>query len=214
MRFVFLSDTHSYLANVKVPDGDVLVFAGDATFRGRLSEWDAFNAAWAKLPHAHKCFTPGNHDLTLETHPQQALEHLPDVNVLIDQEYVIDGIKLYFSPWTPMFCNWAFMKSRGPEIREVWRKIPPDTDILVTHGPPHKILDLTPGWEQVGCEELRKVVKRIKPRYHVFGHIHCEYGIKEVEGTTFINASVCTEGYDPINPPIVVDIIDGVVTVL
>ena len=35
-----------------------------------------------------------------------------------------------------MFCDWAFLKHRGDAIDEIWKKIPSNVDILITHGPP------------------------------------------------------------------------------
>jgi 3',5'-cyclic AMP phosphodiesterase CpdA len=91
----------------------------------------------------------------------------------------VPPVKIYGSPWQPEFFDWAFNLPRGPLLAEKWNAIPNDTDILITHGPPHKILDLTEGDKlHVGCEELRKLFDSgsIKPRLHVFGHIHETYG--------------------------------------
>ena len=212
MRIVCLSDTHTQHDQVSVPDGDVLLFSGDATGRGRPKELIAFNRWWSKLPHAHKLFTPGNHDVSLETDFVVASSYLPDVQIMIDKSAVIDGIKFYLSPWTPTFLCWGFMKNRGADIKLVWDKIPADTDVLVTHGPPQGVLDLTPAGEYAGCEELRKVVVRIMPKYHIFGHIHCGYGVQKIQSvfttteTVLANVSICTEAYDPINAPFVFDL--------
>jgi Icc-related predicted phosphoesterase len=85
------------------------------------------------------------------------------------------------------------------------RKLPRGRRLLVTHGPPHGILDEIDG-EQVGCTDLLAAVKRIGPRVHAFGHIHVAYGTAKVGKTTFVNAAVCGEDYLPHNAPIVVDI--------
>jgi Predicted phosphoesterases, related to the Icc protein len=54
-----------------------------------------------------------------------------------------------------------------------WNKIPDDTDILVTHTPPVGHGDLCCTGVRAGCVELLTTVQqRIKPKYHVFGHIH------------------------------------------
>ena len=100
------------------------------------------------------------------------------------------------------------MKSR-------WDDIPNNTDILITHGPPHGIRDFTPNNLQVGCELLRERVEVLKPLLHVFGHIHGAYGIVEMNDTVFVNASTCTERYQPINKPWVFDLteIDGIFTI-
>jgi Icc-related predicted phosphoesterase len=76
----------------------------------------------------------------------------------------------------------------------------------VTHEPPAGILDLTPDGEHVGCADLRQAVDRVKPRLHVFGHIHHGYGVKVVGPTRFVNASVCDEAYAPSNRPVDVDL--------
>ncbi len=121
----------------------------------------------------------------------------------------IDGLKIYGSPWQPRFYDWAFNLNRGAELEEKWRLIPPDTDVLITHGPPHGILDEVERQyyiENTGCEELRKRVEMICPKLHVFGHIHCGYGQIEKFGTEFVNASNCDEEYNPVNLPVIIDL--------
>lgn len=81
--------------------------------------------------------------------------------------------------------------------------IPPGTNILITHGPVHGILDRTVDSQQVGCEDLLHIVQTIKPKYYIGGHIHEAYGVITKEGTTFINASVLDEEYKLVNSPIV-----------
>jgi Icc-related predicted phosphoesterase len=91
------------------------------------------------------------------------------------------------------------MKARG-KLDPYWQQIPNNTDILVTHGPPKGILDLSydrdDKLEYCGDKELYNHVLRMMPKYHIFGHIHdfqdCyNYGIKEVHGlrTRFMNVS-------------------------
>jgi Icc-related predicted phosphoesterase len=91
--------------------------------------------------------------------------------------------------------------------------IPEDANILITHGPPNGILDEVPKKyfvENAGCEELRRRVAEIsgfgKLKLHVFGHIHCGYGVREEFGVKFVNASSCDESYTPTQLPIVVEI--------
>ena len=74
---------------------------------------------------------------------------------------------------TPEFFDWAFMKKRGSDIDQVWRQIPKETDILITHGPPLGVLDLCHSGHRSGCLSLlHHVLERVKPKYHIFGHIH------------------------------------------
>jgi Icc-related predicted phosphoesterase len=100
----------------------------------------------------------------------------------------------------------------GDEIKSKWDMIPDDTDVLITHGPPQEIRDFVDNWRSpsnVGCELLRhQVENRIKPLLHVFGHIHGAYGAAYVKDTLYVNASTCDERYEPINKPIVVDLVE------
>jgi Icc-related predicted phosphoesterase len=125
---------------------------------------------------------------------------------LLDEELELEGLKFYGSPYQPEFCNWAFNLPRGPQLARKWAKIPDDTDVLITHGPPGGILDRVAGGELVGCNDLRKRVKEINPKLHVFGHIHEAYGWHWEDKTIFVNAANCDLGYNPINKPVVVEI--------
>ena len=119
---------------------------------------------------------------------------------------IIDGVKFYGSPWQPWFYDWAFNLERGPEIRAKWDLIPEDTDVLITHGPPYGIGDLTFQKDHAGCQDLLKAVERLKPRTHIFGHIHERYGINSIDGTTFINASSFNHNYHRFNEPVIFDL--------
>jgi Icc-related predicted phosphoesterase len=210
-RIVAISDTHSRHQQFKdIPDGDILIHAGDATVRGDVQEVVEFNHWLGTLPHKHKIFVAGNHDFLFERAPELARTLITNAIYLRDSFRIVEGLKIYGSPWQPRFFDWAFNLDRGPELRRKWEMIPDDTDVLITHGPPKGILDLvadrwTGTYEAVGCEELLPIVQRIRPRVHIFGHIHAGYGQVEQGGTTFINASSCNEAYKIVNAPIVLD---------
>ena len=206
-RIVLLSDTHNCNEQISVPDGDILIHAGDATNRGQVDEIVAFNEWFSGFPHKHKIFVAGNHDWLFETRPKYAQSLLAE-NVVYLQDSAVEilGLKIYGSPWQPRFFDWAFNLNRGSEMAEKWKLIPNEVDILITHGPPFGILDETPRGDFAGCEELRKRVEEIRPQLHVFGHIHFGYGTEEKFGVRFVNASNCDEDYLPTNPPIVVDL--------
>jgi Icc-related predicted phosphoesterase len=125
---------------------------------------------------------------------------------LNDSGVEIEGMTVWGSPITPFFFDWAFNRHRGAHIRRHWDLIPAGVDILVTHGPPYGILDRTARGQCVGCEELLPVVERLRPRLHVFGHIHEAYGQVEVKGTRFVNASVLDLHYRRVNAPVVIDV--------
>jgi len=206
---VCISDTHNKLKKISVPDGDILIHAGDATGTGSLQELLRFNKEIGLLPHPVKIFVPGNHDIECENN-HSFIKNTILTNIthyLVDSVVEIEGHKIYGSPWQPEFCDWAFNLPRGPLLKQKWDKIPDDTDILITHGPPYGTLDVAPGGDMVGCEELAARVLDIDSlKTHIFGHIHDCYGVVEKNGVRFVNASSCNENYQPTNPPLVFDI--------
>lgn len=209
MKIVCISDTHlMHLRHkVKVPHGDVLIHAGDATFRGTKEEIQAFSSWFSGLPHKHKIFVPGNHDLGFERAPQLASALLPGrTSVLIDSMIEINGVKFWGSPYQPEFMGWGFNCPRGEALRVHWDLIPEGIDVLITHSPPYGIGDVVPRGEHVGCEDLRDAVVRAKPKLHVFGHIHHSYGVYTPGVTKFVNASICNEEYLPVNKPVVCEV--------
>lgn len=214
MRVVCISDTHNCNEQIVVPDGDLLIHSGDATVNGTVDEIVEFDRWFSRLPHRRKIFVAGNHDWLFERDDRAARSLLSkDIEYLRDSSTEVDGLQIYGSPWQPRFFDWAFNLNRGPEMAEKWRLIPDDVDILITHGPPHGILDAVPrawGIENAGCEELRKRVDAIaaasKLKAHIFGHIHCGYGTEIVSGVRFVNGSNCDEQYRPTQLPIVFDI--------
>lgn len=209
-RFVLISDTHGLHRSIHdMPDGDVLIHAGDISNLGQPRELFEFNNWLGEIKHKYSkiYITPGNHDLTFESHAAFACSLITNARVLMDNMVEYNGINLYFSPYQPTFCDWAFNLERGQPLKDKWDKIPDNVDILVTHGPPYNILDKTSAGEIVGCEELAKALEtRLRPKVHVFGHIHEGYGQMQRKDTLYVNASICTERYEPINEPIVVDL--------
>ena len=148
---------------------------------------------------------------------QALVEKIGGVTYLQDQGEMIEGLSIWGSPWQPWFYDWAFNLARGPQLAEKWAMIPNGIDIVVTHGPPMGILDRTDRGEHVGCADLRDQMAILRPRLHVFGHIHEGYGqvVKQVwrrddptvsDDTIYVNAANCTVQYRVENPPIVVDL--------
>lgn len=211
MKIVCLSDTHNRHAEIRVPDGDILIHAGDTTNRGTEREVENFLAWFSSLPHKHKIFVAGNHDWLYENNNHRARFLTANFKIIYLQDSLveIENLKIYGSPWQPRFFDWAFNLNRGAELAEKWKLIPDNTDVLITHGPPHGILDEVQRKffvENTGCEELRKRVEVLCPKLHVFGHIHCGYGQTENFGVKFVNASNCNEQYEPVQPPVVIDL--------
>lgn len=200
-----LSDTHSRHQKLAVPDGDLLIVAGDVTSRGNLAEVEAFDLFLGGLPHRHKIVIAGNHDFCFERTPAEARARITQATYLEDEGCCIEGLQVWGSPWQPWFQNWAFNLRRGAALRARWDLIPVDVDILVTHGPPFGIGDLCYDGRRVGCEDLLVRVRELQPRLHCFGHIHEAYGVYRDGETTLVNASTCDLRYRPLNPPVVVD---------
>lgn len=206
MRVVCISDTHGFHEGLEVPDGDLLLHAGDATKHGSLEEVAAFNGFLGSLPHTHKVVIAGNHDFAFQKDPVLARDLITHAVYLEDGETEIDGRRIWGSPWQPWFCDWAFNLERGTEIRAKWSLVPEGIDVLLTHGPPLGHGDRTTDGRNVGCADLLDAVRRARPRLHVFGHIHEGYGQTMEGDTRCINASTCTVAYRPTNPAVVLDL--------
>lgn len=236
MRIICISDTHSLHGKMyhNIPEGDILIHAGDCTNRGVKSEVEEF-VNWFMNIKGFDCkiFIAGNHDFAFEkvnqphhTGEYDWFHHLmnpenlsqSDVYYLEDSELIIERsefsrpIKIWGTPWQPEFFNWAFNLPRdGKELDKKWGMIPSDSDIVITHSPPSRIRDFVnnKGYlESVGCELLLNRLKQITPALSVFGHIHNGYGPAVVNDTLYVNASICTESYIPTNKPIIVDLIE------
>lgn len=210
-RILVTSDTHGKHGQMPpLPDCDLFIHCGDFMNSGvRWEEIFSFNS-WLgglDLPKDRILLCAGNHDIFFdETHRRsgkltaaEARKCLNNGTYLQDEAVVVDGIKFWFSPWTPEFMGWAFNTKRGDEISAKWKMIPDDTEFLVTHGPPMGILDTSkPGGDYLGCADLnsrRYDLPNLK--VHAFGHIHGGRGIMSTGETTFVNASFVNEAYKP-----------------
>jgi predicted phosphohydrolase len=206
MRLVLLSDTHMLHGRLEIPDGDVVVHAGDFCSSGSFEEASRFATWFAALPHPHKVIIAGNHDRCLEADPSLGPKLFRDAHYLFDSGATLGGLAFWGSPWQPWFLSWAFNLPRGPALKAKWDLVPSGIDVLVTHGPPAAILDRCESGEDAGCMDLRAAIERVRPRLHVFGHIHEGYGQRRIGPTLFVNASNCTAAYAPTNEPVVVDL--------
>ena len=215
-RICFISDTHTKHKQINLlPDADILIHAGDISSMGYEHEIKGFLAWFSRIgDYKHRIFIAGNHDWLYQKNGLLARSFAPDnVTYLEDSGIVVEGLTIYGTPVCPIFYNWAFMKSEI-ELKKHWLAIPDNTDILITHSPPNGILDFISG-DYAGSTTLYKeVTTRIKPLINVFGHIHSQHGILEKDGTYYINAANLNESYQYEYPPVVVDIIDGIVAVI
>ena len=192
---------------------DILIHAGDFTMNGGEREISEFNNYLGTLTDIkHKIVIAGNHEPTFDKKFASNEEILKNRGLLTNCIYLQDnwvelfGLKIYGSPWQPRHAGNGFQAKRS-QMGDIWKKIPDDTDILVTHGPAYGFGDLCGVDKHVGCSSLYENISlRVKPHYHVFGHIHEGYGMWTNGETTFINAAICNRGYRPDRPPLIFDI--------
>lgn len=200
MRIVALADTHGFHRQVNVPDGDILIFAGDVTMRGNRDELKDF-ADWAnELPHKYKIVIAGNHDFCFKKYREESERIIAPMMYLEDEGTVIENIWIWGTPWTPTFGNWAFM---GDENKLAEKFDIPQVDILISHGPPRNMLDKAKvNNEHAGSISLWRVPV---PKLHIFGHIHEGYGSFTDTECHYVNASIVDFFYDTVNSPVVID---------
>lgn len=189
--------------------GDLLIIAGDCTSRDEPEQWDEFFAWLSKQQYKKKIFIGGNHDNYLEL--MQELDIVQDednsIVYLCDSGTEFEGLKIWGSPYTAQFRHqnpdcMAFSVVMDEQLKDHFDLIPDDTDILITHSPPYGILDEC-SQGRVGSKSLRETMLRVKPKLHVFGHIH-ECGGKQIDlvNTICVNASVVDKYYKHVNKPI------------
>ena len=212
MRLVCISDTHGDHESVSLPAGDVLIHAGDVTGHGTENETRSFFQWMSKQSFKHKICIAGNHDTFMEDDPVTTAQLAIDsgVSLLNASGVEINGVHFWGSPITPRFMHWSFMLDEGAPIEEHWNQIPLNTDVLITHGPPFGVLDVViredmPD-EAVGCRALLQRISVVKPRLHLFGHIHEGFGSRQVNDVLHRNISTMNRHYQIVNDPQVIDL--------
>lgn len=209
MKLCVISDTHGKHKQLgHLPDADVIIHAGDFTSVGHDHEIVNFMKWYSNLNYKYKIIIAGNHDWLFETNGQRAKSYVPEnVIYLEDNGVEIEGINFYGSPVSKPFCDWAFNRPEE-KLAQYWAAIPDNTDVLITHSPPYMIGDYVPrDKNHHGSPSLYKeVIERIKPKVHIFGHIHEGNGIKVIENTTFINASNLDGNYMCVFNPVIFDV--------
>lgn len=189
LKIVLISDLHELFREVEIPNGDILLCAGDWTMFSRSLRFIVdFNEWLGDLPHQHKVCVPGNHETYLQSDPANR-SLISNATLLINEGLEIEGLRIWGSPVTPV--GPAFSMKSAEQRRLLYDTIPSETDILITHGPPRGILDRIPGSSfHAGDQELLDAVNRVRPRLHVFGHVHGAYGMFATKQTLFANAAL------------------------
>lgn len=224
MKIASYSDPHGCL-DVKIPNSvDLLLVGGDIS-DCRGSHNPVNQLYWIKnhfIPYIKDqakdiVFIPGNHDFCFEMLMNQYREDefrndLPkNVHYLRDSMIEIDGLKIYGTPWTPPFYDWAFM-AEETELDRKFSGIPEGIDILLSHGPAYGLADaITERFDigkNCGSHSLLKHVQRVMPTYFFSGHIHsADHRVNEYvynnKVTKYANVSILDEYYEPAYFPLV-----------
>lgn len=220
MKLWHISDTHGYHERLTIPtDVDILIHSGDAANTRNIFENTGeifLFLEWLgqiKKSFKHIVFVPGNHDTWIEKNEKKArlICEKEGINLLINQAIELEGIKFWGSPLTPEFgCDWAYNRDRG-KIGKTWNNIPLDTEILITHGPPKGVLDVSQNrqreYELTGCSALASRIESLKSlKLNAFGHIHDgpdgrwrNQGIVIRDKVVYSNAACVTDGKDSLH---------------
>ena len=215
MRVVALSDTHGFHHDLKIPDGDLLIHAGDFSMKATVDDVIEFSQWFNALPHKHKIIVAGNHDQYCEDDPLFCDVEFRPAIYLNHESCEVMGYKIFGSPYSSSIYEpspWSFDYPRnGPLSQYLWAQIPDHLDVLITHGPPKGILDLVndPHVDEdlhVGDMNLLNEVMNKLPRVHIVGHIHEGAGHYDGVVTRFYNVCICDVRYNPTNPVTLIDI--------
>jgi Icc-related predicted phosphoesterase len=196
MKILHISDTHGKHHLLKdLPKADIIVHSGDMSEDGKDSEVLDFLEWFCDLDYPHKIVVAGNHDLCLDG---EQIENLPpNFHYLCNSVVEIECIKFWGVPY--------FLSNElNGNTAQLMAKIPNKTDVLITHRPPYGILDFEDG-NNFGCVDLLQAVSKIRPKYHLFGHVHAGYGVEKVQYTTFVNASLVRKN-KIVNKPFLMEI--------
>ena len=185
LRVVCISDSHTQTKSI--PNGELLIHAGDLANVGNPTEINAQIEWLDSLPHRHKVIIAGNHDAFLDPRSRRTLSkedqrgNIDWRNVHYLQHSTVTlafpgrTLKIYGAPHVPHLggAQHAFQYARG---QDAWTEtIPSDADVIVTHTPPKWHRDLQAG---LGCEWLLKEIRRVRPKLHVCAHVHDDRGLE------------------------------------
>lgn len=217
MKLCLISDTHNMHDRLVIPECDILIHAGDITGKGAFGKLAAFNSWVADLLEddvvkEDVIYIAGNHDLTLDdvSDTRVQAESIFTAGQYLNKTMAYIGpadsqLCVYGLPEQLKFCNWAFNTDEAGLAKHL-ENIPEDVDILVTHGPPHGVLDDNHSGTNCGSVSMYNWIKQYQPKLVVCGHIHESRGIALIDNTLVVNASICTGDYSPTNQPIILEL--------
>ena len=196
MKILHISDTHNMHYQLQnLPDADIIVHSGDVSEEGTEGEVLDFLNWFCALDYQYKIFVAGNHDFCLEDGQIKGL--LENCHYLCYSSIEIERIKFFGVPY--------FLSNElNGDTEQLMSKIPNETNILITHRPPYGILDFDDS-NNFGCVDLLQAVQKVRPKYHLFGHIHASYGMEKSKYTTFVNSSLVRKN-KIVNKPFLLEI--------
>jgi len=201
VKILGISDLHGNLPDIKA-SGDILCIAGDIcpatdhSFKFQKKWMSKEFIPWCeslikKGDVKNVCFVAGNHDWYFEhlynyEKEREFTKTLPeDIHYLRDSEVIIDGFRIYGTPWQPDFCGWAFNRNER-SLNDIFSRIPEGLDVLISHGPPYGYCDTVTEVfhhpvtgdvkerqsEHLGSKALNNVLRAKLPKLALVGHIH------------------------------------------
>lgn len=215
IKICAISDTHNRheLLNNSIKNGGpfhLLIHCGDATNRGTNQEIKKFNDWILSLKEKRfirECiFVPGNHDIGFDVRPDECIKICNSIDyILINSAVEVKGLKIYGTPNVPTFGDWAFMKDERA-LENIYSSIPQDLDILISHGPPHGILDRNAEYKNCGSISLLEAINSKKPKNVLCGHIHEDRGLKQLEHFNVYNISCISPDYKYMRDPVDIEL--------
>lgn len=208
MKVVMISDTHAKHSSLIMPEGNIVIHSGD--FSHGINSANDFMIWYSELDYEYKILVAGNHDFIVERNNEDFRRMAKELGIIYleDSGIEINGLNFYGSPWTPTYGSFSYMASEE-ELLKHFRKIPLNTNVLITHGPQFNVLDLVYGDRRVGSRSLSRVIEGLKElKLHCFGHIHESSGMQmndEYRKYISVNASI-VDYYGPQKQPYIVDL--------
>lgn len=211
MRIVVISDTHGRHRELGNLSGDVLVHAGDIEMlferdMGRFYLDDIDD--WFAEQHFDRIFCiGGNHDFALERRVVDGHQPFRNATWLHERAETFAGVTFYGASWVPMLRQLPFYAD-AESLSAAWSRIPDSVDVLVTHTPPHGILDVSGSGKVLGCHGLADRLKMLTPALHCFGHVHNSAGHRKISGTNYVNATSVNSDFQIAHTPFLFDLPD------
>lgn len=183
MKIIFSSDLHGsesgynrfseLLASDKF---DIGLLGGDMMCGKALNTEESIKLILEK-PGKPVLYIMGNYDGILGFNWTDT-KLLKNINM---KRITINGQSFAGYQYTNPFIGGDFEKSEKQQVGDMenlFKLIDKDT-IFVSHGPAYGVLDKTHFGKSVGSMALLEMISTVKPKFHLFGHIHESAGHKD-----------------------------------